>query len=132
MSDFSCPLTILVLHGGFIVLTINCFHCVFYPIHSAYFDCSLCFSFSIFSHHRNWRNFKGVEYCNSGSWIWRQPRKRCGIHFCIGLQIKEKIVRSVMEKTTVDRVKENEENLVKMFEELRNCFTNYRVSRVWT
>lgn len=58
------------------------------------------------------------------------PRKRCGIHFCIGLQIKEKIVRSVMEKTTVDRVKENEENLVKMFEELRNCFTNYRVSRV--
>ena len=47
------------------------------------------------------------------------PRKRCGIHFCIGLQIKEKIVRSVMEKTAVDRVKKTEENLVKMLEELR-------------
>lgn len=58
------------------------------------------------------------------------PRKRRGIHFCIGLQIKEKIVPSVMEKTALDRVKKNEGNLVKMLEELTNSFTNYGVSRV--
>ena len=35
-----------------------------------------------------------------------------------------------MEKTAMDRVKKNEENLVKMLEELRNSFTNYVVRRV--
>lgn len=131
MNDFSCPLTIIVLHAGFIVLTINCFHCVFYP-YTVLTLIALSVSASVYSLIIEIDGtLKASNTVIPAAQSEDSPRKRCGIHLCIGLQIKEKMVRPVTDKTAMDRVKKkNKGNLVKMLEELRNSFTNYGVSRV--
>ena len=87
-----------MLHGGFITLTINCFHCVFYP-YTLLTLIALSVSASVYSLIIEIDGtLKASNTVIPAAESEDSPRKRCGIHLCIGLQIKEKIVRPVTDK----------------------------------